>query len=85
MARRIAEGMLSSGDLSKIFGVTRVTLWQWRKGGLPYFRIGRAELDDLGLIMYDPVEVEKWAHENKKFMYSSPIELLEASTLKPEE
>jgi hypothetical protein len=77
MVRRIAEDLLYSNDLQKIFGVTPLTIVKWRKKGLPFFRVGRARINSKGNVMFDVHEVLKWAEENHKEVKISPEELMD--------
>ena len=48
---------LTEAELSEILKVSRSTLWEMRKTGLPYRRIG-------GQIRYRINQVENWLDEN---------------------
>jgi len=48
--------MLTQDELMERLKISRVTLYRWRKTGLPEIKIGRS-------VRFDPVAVEKWLHE----------------------
>jgi len=37
---------LTTMDLCKMFGVTRTTIYNWRKKGMPYYKLGGNGLSD---------------------------------------
>lgn len=43
---------LTTLDLCKMFGVTRTTIYDWRRKGLPYYKLG-------GNGLLDPVRYER--------------------------
>ena len=47
---------LRSKDLESKYQVSRATIDNWKKAGLPYLKIGRS-------VRFDEVEVEKWIRE----------------------
>jgi phage terminase Nu1 subunit (DNA packaging protein) len=51
--------LLGNKEMQEIFGVTRYTLLNWRKKGMPSVKVG-------GLIKYDLDAVEKWVEEQNK-------------------
>jgi hypothetical protein len=54
------SGYLSVRDLSKYLGgVSRISLWELRKRGFPYYRLG-------GRILFKPAEIESWMAVNCK-------------------
>ena len=48
---------LRSKDLEQKYQVSRATIDNWKKQGLPYLKIGRA-------VRFDEAEVEKWIREH---------------------
>jgi len=51
--------LLTVKELEKIFQVTRQTIFDWRKKGLPYKKVGR-------LVRFEKSEVEIWIEDNNK-------------------
>lgn len=52
--------LLRTRDLEKAFGVTKTTLYFWRKRGLPYIRLTQRS------IRYDPKAVADWIERTNK-------------------
>ena len=50
---------LTSKDLEKKYQISRSTVDNWKKDGLPFIKIGRA-------VRFDEREVERWI--NKRFI-----------------
>ena len=50
---------LTSKDLEKKYQISRSTVDNWKKEGLPFIKIGRS-------VRFDEKEVEKWI--NKRFI-----------------
>jgi len=48
---------LRSKDLEQKYQVSRATVDNWKKSGMPFLKIGRS-------VRFDEKEVEKWIHEN---------------------
>lgn len=53
------ERYLTQKEIIEIFGVSRQTIYDWRKNGMPYFKIKR-------LIMFKMSDVEKWMKQTTK-------------------
>lgn len=51
--------LYNSSEIESILGVTRRTLFEWRKKGFPYKKIGN-------LVRYDIEEVRHWVEINQK-------------------
>lgn len=51
--------LLTTKELTERLKVTNVTLWRWRKEGLPHTKIG-------GSIRYSEKEVEAWIKAQNK-------------------
>jgi excisionase family DNA binding protein len=49
---------LTTKDLTEKLKVTRETIHQWRKQGLPFFKVG-------GSIRFDPEKVNEWITQKK--------------------
>jgi excisionase family DNA binding protein len=49
---------LTTADMEELFGVHRSTLNEWRKAGLPYYKLG-------GKVLYKKDEVLAWIEERK--------------------
>jgi excisionase family DNA binding protein len=49
--------LISAGDLQKELGISRSTLYRWRKEGMPHKKMGHKT------IRYDLAEVMKWLEE----------------------
>lgn len=49
---------LTVKDLQELFGVDRTTIYDWRKSGLPYYKLG-------GSVRFKEEEVLQWV-ENQK-------------------
>lgn len=47
---------LTVTDLEKMFQVSRQTIYEWRKNGLPFVRIGTR-------VRFDPEEVKQWVEK----------------------
>jgi len=47
---------LRSKDLEQKYQVSRATIDNWKKAGMPYLKIGRS-------VRFDEAAVEKWIHE----------------------
>ena len=50
------EVYLRSKDLEQKYQVSRATIDNWKKQGMPYLKIGRS-------VRFDEAEVEKWIRE----------------------
>lgn len=50
------EKLLTTVELAETLKVTRQAIWNWRKEGLPFFKIGSA-------VRFDPLQVRKWLEE----------------------
>ena len=48
---------LRSKDLEQKYQVSRATVDNWKKAGMPFLKIGRS-------VRFDENEVEKWIHEH---------------------
>ena len=48
---------LRSKDLEQKYQVSRATVDNWKKSGLPFLKIGRS-------VRFDEKEVENWIHEH---------------------
>ena len=47
---------LRSKDLEQKYQVSRATIDNWKKAGMPYLKMGRS-------VRFDEAAVEKWIHE----------------------
>ena len=50
---------LRSKDLEQKYQVSRATIDNWKKQGMPFIKIGRS-------VRFDEVEIEKWIKESFK-------------------
>lgn len=50
------EEMLTTKDLMRIYKVTRTTITDWRKAGMPYKKYGK-------IVRFDRNEVQRWLEE----------------------
>ena len=48
---------MRSKDLEQKYQVSRATIDNWKKAGMPYLKIGRS-------VRFDEIEVEKWIREH---------------------
>ena len=48
---------LRSKDLEQKYQVSRATIDNWKKAGMPYLKIGRS-------VRFDEADVEKWIREH---------------------
>jgi excisionase family DNA binding protein len=53
-----SEAKATIEDLMNHYQVDQRTIYNWRKQGLPYYRIGK-------VIRFDRKEVEEWMNKNK--------------------
>jgi len=53
------DKLLTQKELAEYLQVTEVTLWKWRKKGMPYVKAGKS-------VRYDKDQVMRWLEENKK-------------------
>jgi len=53
----VPEVYLRSKDLEQKYQVSRATIDNWKKQGMPYLKIGRS-------VRFDEAEVEKWIREH---------------------
>lgn len=51
--------LFTQKELSEYLQVSIMTLWKWRKKGMPYVKAGKN-------VRYDKEQVMKWLEENKK-------------------
>lgn len=49
---------LTVKDLQELFGVDRTTIYDWRKSGLPYYKLG-------GSVRFKEEEVLQWVESQK--------------------
>jgi excisionase family DNA binding protein len=50
---------LTVQDMMELFEVDRSTIYEWRKAGLPYYKLG-------GSVRFNEAEVLAWINANKK-------------------
>lgn len=51
---------LTPNEVAQKYKVSRVTIWSWRKSGLPYLTNGQR-------VLFDRQALEKWYEENRAF------------------
>lgn len=49
--------MIRMRDLLLLFGISRVTVYEWIRQGMPNHKVG-------GLLFFDKIEVEKWVKQH---------------------
>jgi len=54
------DAYLRSKDLEQKYQVSRATVDNWKKAGMPYIKIGRS-------VRFDEVEVEKWIRDRYNY------------------
>lgn len=57
---------LTNRDLKKMFGVTKTSIYNWRKQGLEFYKLGGNGLSDP--VRYRLEDVRRFAHENGKII-----------------
>ncbi|MDA8337004.1 MAG: helix-turn-helix domain-containing protein [Peptococcaceae bacterium] len=50
---------LTQKELCKWLKISPVTLWRWRRAGLPYFKYGNT-------VRFNPEEVSEWLEQNEE-------------------
>lgn len=57
---------LTNRDLKRMFDVTKTTIYNWRKQGLKFYKLGGNGLSDP--VRYHLNDVREFAHENGKII-----------------
>lgn len=68
-----AIALITSKDLGRLFNVTVVTLWRWRKDGTgpPFLRLGG---NPKGRVVYRVQDVEAWLKQRVQGVVGKAVE-----------